>query len=136
MSGSKLALVGVVAIVVAAIIAGLLISGSPAEQRQLRLDSRRVSDLQGLSRSIERYYRDSEKLPPDLTTLLNGWTSSDIPSDPETDRDYDFEVAADRTYRLCADFALDSRENAQPEFWSHASGRQCFSFDYSDLVLD
>jgi hypothetical protein len=133
---SKLTLVAVIAIVIAAVVVGLFIAGSPAEQRQLRMDSRRVTDLQRLSRAVERYYRDSEKLPQDLATILNGWTSSDIPKDPETEQDYAYEIISNRAYRLCADFALASREDEQPEFWSHLSGRQCFAFDYSDLVLD
>jgi len=136
MSFGRLASIGVILIVLATVIAGLVISGSPEEQRLLRTDDRRVTDLQQLSRSIERYYRDTEMLPSDLETLLNGWASSGLPLDPETNQDYDYELESGRTYRLCADFALNSRPNRQPDFWSHAGGHQCYSFDYSALVLD
>ena len=136
MSFGRLASIGVILVVLAAVIAGLVVSGSPDEQRLLRSDGRRVTDLQQLSRSIERYYRDTEGLPPDLETLLNGWASSGLPLDPETDQDYDYEIESSRTYRLCANYALDSRANRQAEFWSHAGGHQCYSFDYSALVLD
>lgn len=136
MNAGKLTLAGIVVVVVAAVVAGLYISGSPLEQRMMREDSRRVADLRRLSRAIENYYRGTEMLPSDLDTLLNGWASSEIPRDPETDRDYEYEIRSDQTYQLCATFSLDSRPATQSEFWTHAGGHQCFSFDYSALVLD
>jgi hypothetical protein len=136
MSAARLALVGVVIVVAAAVIAGLVITGSPQEQRMLRLDDRRLTDLQRISRTVENYYRDTEMLPAELEMIVNGWTSSGVPRDPETDMSYGYEVLSRTTYRLCADFALDSRPDLQAEFWKHADGRQCFSFDYSDIVLD
>ena len=48
MTGRQL-LAGVVSLVVAAaIITGVVILGSPSNERALRLDQRRVSDLEGL----------------------------------------------------------------------------------------
>ena len=136
MSRAGLALGAAVLVVVAAVIAGLVISGSPREQRLLRADDERVNDLQRLSRVIERYYRETESLPEDLQALLNGWISQEIPRDPATDVAYGFERVDGTAYRLCADFSLESLPTRQPEFWSHAAGRECFSFDYAELVLD
>jgi type II secretory pathway pseudopilin PulG len=136
MNAGRLIFGAIILAVVAAIIAGLVISGSPREQRLLRDDDERVHDLQVLSRTIERYYRETEQLPPDLGTLLNGWASSEIPRDPATDQEYGYEISGTSEYRLCADFALEAREDRQPEYWSHDGGRYCYSFDYSELVLD
>lgn len=136
MSLGRLALVGVVAVVVAAVIAGLMITGSPQEQRLLRDDDERVNDLQRLSNVIQRYYRETERLPADLATLLNGWISQEIPRDPDTDAPYGFELIGATAYELCAEFSLESRPIRQPEFWDHGMGRQCFYFDYADIVLD
>jgi hypothetical protein len=136
MNAGRLAFFAVIAVVVAAVIAGLIIAGSPAEQRRLRADDRRVRDLQRLASTIQRYYRDTEKLPADLETLLNGWATAGIPVDPETEREYDYEIVDPDNYRLCAAFARDSRPNLPTDFWTHGSGRQCYLFDYSDLVLD
>jgi len=133
---SKLILGGVVVVVVSAIVVGLWISGSPAEQRMLRADDLRISDLQRLSRSIQDFFDSTESLPSDLDVLLNGWASDEIPRDPETDQFYTYEIVDERRFRLCAEFALDSRPNRQPDFWSHGSGNQCFAFDYSDVVFD
>lgn len=136
MNASKLIFGGVVVVVVTAIVVGLLISGSPAEQRMLRADDLRISHLQRLSRSIKNFFDSTESLPSDLEVLLNGWTTQEIPRDPETDQIYDYEIVDDRRFRLCAEFALDSRPNRQPDFWSHGSGNQCFAFDYSEVVFD
>lgn len=136
MNAGRPAFIGVVVIVIAAIVAGLVISGSPAEQRRLRADDRRVGDLQQLARTIERYYVDTESLPAELDALVNGWISSGLPRDPTTATEYDYEVTGSSTFRLCAEFARESRPNAEPEFWSHGPGRHCYSLDFSELVLD
>lgn len=135
MNRGRLALIGVVAVFVAAIVAGLVISGSPAEQRRLRADERRVSDLQQLSRAVERYYIQTERLPRELDTLVNGWISSGLPRDPETEAGYDYEITGDSTYRLCAEFARESAPGTE-QFWSHRAGRHCYELDFSEFVLD
>jgi len=136
MNAGRLALAGVIVVVVAAIVAGLVISGSPGEQRQLRADDARVTHMRQLSGAIQRFYRETRMLPPDLETLLNGWASSEIPQDPVTDEPYGYELVSPRSYRLCASFARPSTTDTLQEFWSHEAGQQCYFFDYSDLVLD
>ena len=136
MSPGRFGFIGVILVVIAAVIAGLVISGSPQEQRLLRTDDARVNDLQRLSSAIGRYYRETEGLPAELTTLLNGWISQEIPRDPGTDAPYAYEPTSATAYRLCAEFSLESRPDRQPEFWDHGAGRECFSFDYADIVLD
>ena len=136
MNAGRLAFLAVIAIVAVAVIAGLIVSGSPAEQRRLRADDRRVDDLQRLSGTIRRYYNETESLPPDLGTLVDGWALSGIPLDPETEAEYEYEIVTGNTYRLCADFSRESRTNAPRDFWTHGSGRQCYAFDYSEIVLD
>ncbi|HUF71599.1 MAG TPA: hypothetical protein VMR74_01740 [Gammaproteobacteria bacterium] len=136
MNTGKLSLLGVVVIVIAAIVAGLVISGSPTEQRRLRADDRRVSDLQQLARAIQRYYVETEGLPGELDALVNGWISSGLPHDPDTEAEYDYEITGGSTFRLCAEFARESRANAQSEFWSHGAAHHCYLLDFSELVLD
>ena len=136
MSSGRLGLLAVVVVVVSAIIAGLVVSGSPSEQRLLRADERRVSDLRQLSGSIQRYFVDTQRLPPDLGTLVNGWVSTEVPRDPQTGQSYDYEIGDDRAYRLCAVFSRDAHADRQSDFWSHDEGRHCYAFDYSDIVFD
>lgn len=137
MSAGRLGLVAVVLIVVAAIVAGLLISGSPERQRLLRADETRVSDLQRIANSLQRYYLETGQLPDELNTLVNGWTTAGLPVDPGTERAYEYEVTGDRSFRLCAVFALESgQQDPRQEFWNHTAGRNCFPQDYSRLSPD
>lgn len=137
MSAGRLGLVAVILVVVAAVVTGLIVSGSPERQRLLRADETRVSDLQRVSNSLQRYYRETGELPDDLNTLVNGWASAGIPVDPETGSPYEYEVTGDGTFRLCAVFAHESRQNdPRQAFWNHTAGRDCVAQDYSRLSLD
>lgn len=136
MNAGRIAFVGVIVVVAAAVVAGLVISGPPAEQRRLRADERRVSDLQQLSRAIQSYYVETTSLPGELDALVNGWISSGLPRDPETEADYGYEITGDSTFRLCAEFARESRADTAGEFWLHGEGRHCYVLDFSRMGLN
>lgn len=53
--------VGII-LVVGAIVFSFMIMGSPAKQRQLRLDERRIGDLQNVQYQIINYWQQKEKL--------------------------------------------------------------------------
>lgn len=133
MSGQKLGAGLATAVVVAAIVAGLVISGSPQRQRLLRLDEQRVSDLQSLSASLSTHYASTRELPAELAGLVDGRIRSSLPRDPETDQAYAYALLERRVFELCAEFALPSDDPQPDEFWSHEAGRQCFRFDLSSM---
>lgn len=136
MTGNRLLASLAVAVTSAAVIAGLIVSGSPQRQRELRLDERRVSDLRNLSSAISRHFRDTGRLPETLDRLVDGRILSTMPRDPETNETYAYEIDGPREFRLCAEFLLASHPPGTGEFWSHTDGQQCFSFDYSSLRLE
>lgn len=136
MSGQRLAAGLAIAVVVAAIVAGLVISGSPEQQRLLRLDSQRVNDLQSLSQWISVNYSSTRELPAELAELVDGRMLSRVPRDPESDQAYAYEILDRREYRLCAEFALPSEHPELDGFWAHAAGRQCFRFDLSSMRFE
>jgi hypothetical protein len=133
MSWQRLASAFAIIVVVAAIVAGLVISGSPERQRLLRLDEQRVSDLRTLSQRLSSRYASTRELPAELAGLVDGRTLSSLPRDPESDEPYVYELPERRVFRLCAEFALASEDREPDDFWSHGAGRQCFSFDLSDV---
>ena len=133
MNWQRLAAGFVIALVVAAIVAGLVVSGSPQRQRMLRLDERRVRDLQSLQTSLSYRYTETGALPATLEDLVDGRLLSAVPRDPESGEPYAYEVTARRVFRLCAEFALPSEGPEPADFWAHAAGRQCFDFDYATL---
>ena len=53
-------------VVVAAVVAGIASIGLPGEQRQARLDQRRIEDLQRIVEAVELHHREHGQLPADL----------------------------------------------------------------------
>ena len=106
-------------LVLIAISYSFLIMGSPAEQRLLRLDDRRISDLENLQYQIINYWQQKEKLPKNLTELSNPLTGYSLPVDPEFEKGniYEYSVKDKLTFELCATFAAP-----MPKGWREYSG--------------
>ena len=135
--GQRLMLLATV-VVVAVLAASLWVAGSPAAQRDARLDQRRINDLKRLDRAVDAYWVKNQSLPPDLATLARV-PGQALPKDPAGGPAYAYEVAGARSYRLCATFATDTaarqaRRAQLDEAWLHAVGRHCFDrrIDESD----
>ncbi|MBT8400256.1 MAG: hypothetical protein KJO98_07255 [Rhodothermia bacterium] len=117
----------VVTVVAAAVIAGLVLIGSPGEERLRRLDARRVADLRTIVNSIEDYWRRHDRLPTDLTDFATEPDLSPHTRDPETDNPYEYRALDSTSYELCSVFNLPAvRSRTDADFWFHADGRQCF----------
>lgn len=129
MNVQRLAVIVSIAVVVAAVIAGLLVMGSPAQQRLLRLDEHRVMDLRRISMAATLRW-DSGPTPPSTAhELVDGQSLSRLPEDPSSGEAYEYRVTAPRQFELCAVFARPSRSELEGDFWFHEAGRVCFEFD-------
>lgn len=95
-------------LVVGAVSYSFSIMGNPAKQRQLRLDDRRVSDLQNIQYQVINYWQQKEKLPEKLSDLSNPITGYSLPVDPEFEKGntYEYAVKDKLKFELCATFAL------------------------------
>jgi len=98
-----------VILVILVIVYSFIIMGSPAKQRALRFDERRVSDLQGLQSQIIYYWQQKEKLPTTLIELANPMSGYSLPVDPEFEKGNQYEyIPKDKlSFELCATFSLD-----------------------------
>jgi CRISPR/Cas system-associated exonuclease Cas4 (RecB family) len=131
--GGTRVFVAAVTLVVAAVVAtAIVVLGSPAEQRMIRLDQRRVSDLVALGNAINMYVENHEKLPPDLAAAATAPYARVKLTDPETAAPYEYQLVDEKSYKLCAVFARRS-ENDRAAIsytselgWDHEAGRQCF----------
>jgi hypothetical protein len=98
------------ACVVAAIWCSFSIMGSPTTQRLLRLDDRRINDIQSIQWQIISYWQQKEKLPTKLSELSNPMTGYSLPVDPEFEKGnmYEYFVTDNSklNFELCATFAL------------------------------
>ncbi|MBI4138097.1 MAG: hypothetical protein HY482_00685 [Candidatus Wildermuthbacteria bacterium] len=132
----------VIAFVAGSVAYGIFLSGSPAANRLIQLDQRRVSDLQQIAYAVE-YYADRYKaLPKDLNTL-KGESGVYINSatDPVTGESYEYRAVSIAEYELCAVFSAEAfpaqvsgqgrmAVPAKPfseQIWDHGIGRVCFS---------
>jgi hypothetical protein len=132
MSGKR-ALVGVLVVVVtAAVTTGIVIIGSPTEERTRRLDARRVEDLQRLSRSVEVYHSRHKRVPETLEELSKEPGLASIPRDPLTGQAYGYRTFNARSYELCGTFDRETSGARSADFWSHGAGTQCFSLEIKD----
>lgn len=120
--------IGAVALTAGAVAAGLFLIGSPAHQRDLRIDERRVADLGRLSRAIDAFARRTGTLPGSLDAL-GGDAATPPPdiTDPQTGRTYDYRMTGGKAYELCADFAAPSPSGRPAARFAHEAGHQCFS---------
>lgn len=124
-----LAWIGIV-IVILSIASGFLIVGSPAKQRALRFDTQRISDLQNIQYQVVNYWQQKRKLPLSLTDLRDSISGMTVPNDPENKTEYKYSVKGDKSFELCATFAIkaevmnggDINEN-----WKHDAGSTCFA---------
>ncbi len=108
-------------LVIGAICYSFSIMGSPGKQRMLRLDDRRVSDIQNIQWQIISFWQQKEKLPKDLVELANPLSGSSLPVPPEFEKgekyEYNILDAKGLKFELCATFALP-----MPKGWQEYNG--------------
>lgn len=135
-------LFGVLAFVVMiiSVAIGFFTVGSPAHQRNLRLDKERIQNLQWIQNEITEYWRNKEKLPDSIESLKSDIRGFTPPLDPETKESYKYEIVDTYTFKLCTNFkteSLDVKMETKPYYperflyetnqnWSHGAGTTCF----------
>ncbi len=125
-------------IVVASVVSGFLIIGSPTTQRLYRADDQRVADLQSIQWQIVNFWQQKETLPQQLGELEDSISGFVVPIDPEIKNGYVYRVTAPAAFELCATFNKESRGKTagsavsmpypvmEGENWIHGQGEQCF----------
>lgn len=122
-AGTVFAILGSV-LVLGALCYSFSIMGSPFKQRLLRLDDRRVQDLQSLQWQVINYWQQKEKLPATLKDLSNPISSYMVPVDPEFEKGnmYEYTVKDADTFELCATFSLSMPEGWQEYSYGYRGG--------------
>jgi hypothetical protein len=128
--------------VVAGLIAGFWVLGTPGRQRQISADRQRIEDLQAVADILHQQYQQSLVQEEDYT-LPDTLTASENRTDPVLNQPYPYQRLSDQTYQLCADFATDSSTyafvnrppSANAERWQHPEGTHCFEFDVTERLF-
>jgi hypothetical protein len=134
MSGKRLLAVVLTVVVAAAVATGIVIIGSPMEERTRRLDSRRVQDLQQISQAVQVYHGRHQRTPASLDELSKEPGLARVPRDPMTGQPYRYSSVDADDYELCATFDRDS-DARTASFWSHGDGTQCFTVNVKQTTV-
>ena len=130
--------------IVVAVVYGFTLVGSPAGQRLIQFDERRVSNLQQITFAIDSYWVRNKTLPDNLEDLQDIRYFLESIQDPKTGEPYEYRILSDITYELCATFETDSnamvnsRGIAKPfsqQIWEHGIGRTCFDREVRKLEV-
>lgn len=131
-------------IVLASIIGAFAYIGSPMTQRAKRFDQERTSDLQNIQRQIINNWQRKGQLPATLLDMEDSISGYKIPTDPESGKNYEYNLTGDKSFQLCAVFKLSTEEinrgsaktrsgyisdvyyPGDTSNWDHERGRQCF----------
>jgi hypothetical protein len=128
-TGKRTLAIVLVIVVAAAVTTGIVIIGSPSEERTRRLDARRVEDLQRISGAVEVYHRRHQQVPASLEELSKEPGLSVIPHDPVTEQPYAYRSFNANSYELCGTFERETADASSADFWSHGAGMQCFTLN-------
>ncbi|MFH1366230.1 MAG: DUF5671 domain-containing protein [Patescibacteria group bacterium] len=121
-------------VIIACIIWGFSVLGSPRTQQLLKYDEQKVNDLQNINNQVINFYSNKGALPKTIEEMANGNYYVN-PKDSQTGNLYEYKKINETSYNLCADFnkASDDRSNlAYPVSlygdvsWVHPAGYYCF----------
>ncbi len=120
---------GLIAFVCILIIAGFMAIGTPFDQQAINLDQQRIDSFTSISYNINSYTQTNGSLPKNLFQLTN---INNI-KDPQTNKDYTYQVLSSTAYSLCTDFSTDTTKQQTNTYsysvnTAHTKGYGCISY--------
>ncbi|MFA6536983.1 MAG: DUF5671 domain-containing protein [Patescibacteria group bacterium] len=128
-------------VVLASIVWGFFIIGTPMQQRLRKMDDQRIADLQTIQMQIVDYWTRKQVLPEKLENLQDNISGFMLPKDPDTQESYEYVIVESLKFDLCVNFATSSSDipargkntmyespyGAFQQNWEHEIGRTCYS---------
>jgi hypothetical protein len=123
-------------LVLLALVGGFFIIGLPQNQRLIRLDEQKISDLQNIQSQVVTYWQQKNRLPVKTDELKDPLASyNQVPIDTDRNEAYEYKVTGAMSFELCATFNTKSTTStvtrpvgySADENWMHESGRTCFT---------
>jgi hypothetical protein len=116
-------------IILASIILGFIVVGSPATQRLIRYDNQKIADLQNIQWQVINHWQTKGSLPDSLETISL--------STERNTNEYTYTKTGELTFSVCTEFNKQSDNNTNKEIysrypysnmedWSHPQGYHCF----------
>lgn len=144
-AGAKVFVWGSIVAYFAIVVAGIVLAGSPFQQRLVRFDEQKISDLQTIQNQVLNYWMQKGKLPESLAALTDSISGFQAPIDPQSGAAYEYRLGDPTSFELCAQFNLPSSAaqvgggrnvpmvpapyggGFTNNSWDHGSGQQCFA---------
>ena len=126
-------------LILATIVSGFFIVGSPASARMYAADELKTQDLTSIQWQIVNFWQAKQKLPTTLSDVADPISGFVVPVDRQTGAGYSYTVVSPQSFKLCANFNKESRNlpsmgpsaprgaGVVDENWQHAAGEQCFT---------
>jgi hypothetical protein len=130
-------------VILASIIWGFSVLGSPQTQRLIKYDNQKIMNLQEIQWQVISYWQMNGMLPASLEQMkANKEYYAVIPKDTQLEKDYVYKKTGEMTFELCAEFNKENTKNQngyeiqvsypkgsviQNENWNHGVGEQCFT---------
>lgn len=133
--------IGAGILIIATIVGGFFIMGTPAQVRLYRFDSEKVNDLQNIQYQIVNYWQQKQKLPVSLSDLADPISGYHIPTDAQNNTPYEYEATGSLSFKVCATFNAESQQATGADLtrptvpmgkgdisdsWWHEAGHTCF----------
>ncbi len=99
--------------VATAVAVGLVLLGSPVQERERRIDDRRVADLHGIAAATDLYWTRHARLPVSLDDLAAEPGLRISTRDPTSSEMYGYRALNGGRYEVCATFVTDSGAGPQ-----------------------
>ncbi|MEL7363874.1 MAG: DUF5671 domain-containing protein, partial [Bacteroidota bacterium] len=125
------------ALILASIVGGFAVIGSPSTARGIQLDDNRIEDLRFIEAELRTHWVRERVLPDTLDTVPSlELRANDVLIDPESAVPYDYQTRSDSTYTLCASFDAPTQTQryipTSTAIRHRGTGLQCFDLDASD----
>lgn len=145
---------GLVAIVLAAIVAGLLVTGGPGEARRMKEDQLRETALLSTAGALVCLQKAGVEVPEDQARQEAVWKeyrstaqdkcfNADLRADPITETPFPLKRQDGRVTQICATFATKRKQDSAPFTYGaptalptlgerrDKAGEHCFGLNYS-----
>lgn len=131
-------------VIIASIIVGFSVIGSPRTQRLIRYDNQKVNDLQMIQGQVLSYWQRKGVIPNSLSETNDELSGFRIPNDPQTNDPYEYTKTGNNSFQLCATFNKEPIKlpaggrdisiampaemgiSGPVNYWDHGVGKQCF----------
>jgi hypothetical protein len=140
---------GALVLVIISLVYGYSYIETPAEVRQMRLDTKQITDLQEMYWHVEDYYRQTDVLPEAIDAA---YPQTSVPTAPEERASYTYAVLNETQFELCATFAVksdmsgntaarpvpdyDTKPLYENQNWEHGDGDVCFTRTVRENIIE